>query len=178
MITAILILLVVVIIIAFLIFVSRQPDEFTITRSIAISTPPSAPFAQVNDFHQWLAWSPWEGIDPDLKRTYGGSAAGTGATYAWDGNNKVGAGSMTITDSQPAHLIRMNLDFLRPFTARNLTEFTFSPRGDHTIVTWTMSGKETFATKLFALVCNRDKIVGSMFTEGLEKMKAACEKSS
>ena len=179
MITAILFVLAIIIIIAFLVFIARQPDEFLVTRSVAISAKPDVPYAQVNDFHKWTAWSPWEGIDPAIKRTYGGPAeGGVGATYAWDGNNKVGAGCMTITESRSANLVRLNLDFLRPFAAKNLTEFTFSPRGDHTIVTWIMSGKETFMTKAFSLVCGRDRIVGGMFDQGLAKMKTVCESFS
>ena len=178
MITALLLVLAVVIIGAFLVFISRQPDEFLVTRSVAISTHPDVPYAQVNDLHKWVSWSPWEGIDPGLKRTHGGPESGVGATYAWEGNNKVGAGRMTITESQPAHLVRLDLDFLRPFAAKNLAEFTFSPRGGHTVVTWSMSGRETFGTKAFSLVCGRDRIVGTMFAQGLAKMKTVCESTS
>jgi Polyketide cyclase / dehydrase and lipid transport len=178
MITTILLLLAVVIIVAFLVFIARQPDEFLVTRSVAISTNPDVPFAQVNDLHKWVSWSPWEGIDPGLKRTYGGPESGVGATYAWDGNNKVSAGRMTITESQPANLVRLDLNFLRPFAANHLAEFAFSPRGGHTVVTWSLSGRETFFTKAFSLVCGRDRIVGGMFDQGLAKMKTVCESFS
>ena len=46
------------------------------------------------------AWSPWAKIDPAAKITFEGPPAGTGAGYTWAGNNKVGEGRMTITDSQ------------------------------------------------------------------------------
>src|SRR5678815_5795982 len=78
----------------FVIVVALRPAGFSITRSAMISAPPSVVFALVNDFHQWRDWSPWENIDPALKRTYEGPPAGEGATYSWVGNNQVGEGRM------------------------------------------------------------------------------------
>lgn len=160
---------------ALVIFIARQPDEFQIKRAVAVSAPASVPFAQVNDFHRWLGWSPWEGIDPNLKRTYEGPTEGVGTRYAWEGGSQVGAGIMTITESRAPGLIRLDLEFLRPFKARNVAEFTFDPQGDHTLVAWRMTGRETFVTKAFGLVFNRDKLVGGMFQKGLDKMKTVCE---
>ncbi len=175
MILAILLILAVLIGAASGLFIARQPDEFQITRTVAVSAPASVPFAHVNDFHQWIGWSPWEGIDPNLKRTYEGPAQGVGTRYTWDGSGQVGAGIMTITESRAPGLIRLDVEFLRPFKAANVVEFTFNPRGSHTIVAWSMSGRETFFTKAFGLIFNRDKLVGGMFQKGLEKMKAVCE---
>jgi hypothetical protein len=86
-------------------FVAMQPSRFRITRKATISAPAPAVFAQVNDFHKWESWSPWEKIDPALKRTYEGAPAGTGAIYSWAGNSQIGEGRMTIhrQGNQPAH---------------------------------------------------------------------------
>ena len=83
-------------------------------------------FAQVNDFQNWRAWSPWERLDPALKRSYDGPASGTGAKYAWIGNRNVGEGRMTIVDSRPGELVRIKLEFRRPFAATNTAEFASS----------------------------------------------------
>ena len=173
MITGIVLVLVVVVAV-FAIVVARQPDNFRITRSLAISAPASVAFAQVNDLHRWLAWSPWEGIDADLKRTYEGPVAGVGAKYGWEGK-KTGAGAMTIAQSQEPTSVRLDLDFLKPFKASNVVEFTFQPQGRDTVVSWTMTGKDTFVTKIFCLLCNRDKMCGDMFEQGLAKLKGVCE---
>src|SRR4051794_31674992 len=77
-------------IIVFVVIVALRPPGFKIERSAVIHAPPAAVFALINDFHEWTKWSPWEKMDPDLKRTYEGPAAGVGAKYAWAGNKKVG----------------------------------------------------------------------------------------
>src|SRR2546427_3505331 len=116
---------IVLIITVFCVVVAMQPAHYTVERSATINAPAPVVFAQVNDLHKWQAWSPWEKVDPALKRTYEGAPAGTGAIYAWSGNKNVGAGRMTITDSRPNERIQFSLEFLKPFKATNTAEFTF-----------------------------------------------------
>jgi hypothetical protein len=163
------------IIAAFVVVVALQPSQFRIARTATISAPAAEVFAQVNDFHNWTAWSPWERIDPSLKRTYEGAPAGTGAGYTWIGNKQVGEGRMTITECRPSELIRIKLEFLKPFTATNDAEFTFKPAGNQTAVTWSMSGKRPFLMKAVCLFMNMDKMVGGQFEEGLANMKSVVE---
>ena len=89
------------VVVVFLIVVALQPSDFKVERSATMRAPAPAAFAQVNDFQNWRAWSPWEKVDPALKRQYDGPKAGTGAIYAWQGNKDVGEGRMTITESRP-----------------------------------------------------------------------------
>src|SRR4029450_3396274 len=112
------------IVVIFVIVVALQPADFRVERTTTIAAPQAELFEQVNDFHKWDAWSPWAKLDPACKNTFGGAPAGKGATFAWDGNKKVGAGGRAIRASQPNNLIRINLEFLRPFKATNTTEFT------------------------------------------------------
>jgi hypothetical protein len=82
---------------------------------------------------------------------------------------------MTIVRSQEPAVIGIDLHFLKPFKATNAVEFAFQPQGPDTLVSWTMTGKDTFVTKIFCLLCNRDKMCGEMFTQGLTKLKGVCE---
>ena len=118
--------------------------EFRIERSATLAAPANAVFAQVNDFQNWRAWSPWERLDPALKRSYDGPASGTGAKYAWIGNRNVGEGRMTILDSRPGELVRIKLEFLRPFAATNTAEFRFEPADGGTAVTWSDERAQQF----------------------------------
>jgi hypothetical protein len=154
-----------------------QPDDFRIERSIAIAAPASAVFAQVNDFHKWQAWSPWEKMDPAMKRTFEGPAAGAGAMYSWVGNSKVGEGKMTLTASKASENIHIQLDFLKPMKATNQTEFIFKTEGKQTLVTWSMTGTKNFISKIFCLFMNMDKMVGGDFEKGLSALKESVESS-
>ena len=140
-----------------------------------MSAPPAAVFAQVIDFHKWEAWNPWGKIDPAMKQTYEGAPTGTGAIYTWIGNKEVGAGRMTITESRPSDLIRIKLEFLKPFAATNTAEFSFKPEGNHTAVTWSMFGEKNFMAKAIHLFMNMDKMIGGQFEKGLTEMKSIVE---
>ncbi len=164
-----------VIVVVFVGLVALQPSEFRVARSATISAPAPAVFAQVNDFHNWEAWSPWAKLDPAMKQTYDGAPAGTGAIYTWAGNNQVGEGRMTLTESRPNELIRIKLEFLKPFEATNIAEFTFTPEDNQTAVTWSMAGKSNFIAKAVHLFVNMDKMVGGKFEEGLARMKSVVE---
>lgn len=163
-------------IVLFIAVVAMQPADFKIVRSATVSAPAAIVFAQVNDFHKWDAWSPWAKLDPAMKQAFEGPESGTGAVYSWEGNNEVGAGRMTLTESRPSEFVRIKLEFLKPFAAVNTTEFSFAPQGsDATAVTWSMEGKNNFMSKAFCLFMNMDKMVGGDFEKGLAQMKAVAE---
>src|SRR3989449_10620061 len=174
MITNILIILA-VLLIAFVVVVALQPATFRVQRSTSISAPAPAVFSQVNDFHNWQAWSPWAKLDPAAKNSFEGAPAGQGAMFAWAGNSKVGEGRMTITESRPSELVRIKLEFVKPFAATNTAEFTFKPEVDRTAVTWSMFGHNNFVGKAVCLVMNMDKTVGGEFDKGLASMKSVAE---
>jgi hypothetical protein len=157
-------------------FVAIQPEDFRIVRATTISAPTEKVFDQVNDFHNWEAWSPWAKLDPQAKNTFEGPSSGKGAIFKWSGNSEVGEGKMTLTESRPPELVAIKLEFIRPFAATNDVEFTFHPASGDTIVTWSMSGKNNFMGKAMCLVMNMDKTVGGDFEKGLASMKAIVER--
>lgn len=165
-----------VLILLAILFIASQPSAFSVSRSTTFAASPSAVFPHVNDFHNWKEWSPWAKLDPTATETYEGTESGVGAIMSWNGNKKVGAGKMTILESQPSERVGINLEFFRPMKATNRTEFTFKPEGKQTAVNWTMTGTNGFVGKAFWLILNCDKMVGGDFEKGLASMKAIVEK--
>ena len=168
----------VAIVLVLVIIVAVQPSEFHVERSATISASPAEVFSQVNDFHAWEAWSPWEKMDPTMKKTYEGPPAGTGTIYSWVGNSQVGEGRMTLMESQPNDLIRIKLEFFKPFAGTNTAEFSFKPEGDQTLVTWRMDGQYSFIPKALNLVMNMDKMIGGQFETGLAQIKSVVEEAN
>jgi uncharacterized protein YndB with AHSA1/START domain len=165
-----------VVVVAVLIYAATKPDTFRIQRTTSIKAPPETIYALIEDFHRWEAWSPWEKIDPALKRSYSGSPSGKGAVYAWDGNKDVGQGRMEIVESSPPSKLTLKLDFMKPFEAHNRVVFTLLPQGDATTVTQAMDGPSPYLSKLMGLVFNIDRMVGDKYEEGLASLKALAEK--
>lgn len=153
--------------------IATRPNTFTLSRTATVPGTPDIAFALVNDFHRWGEWSPWDKLDPNMKRVYGGAESGTGATYAWAGNSEAGEGRMTIEESKANESVRIKLEFLKPFAATNLTTFTFKPAQDGVEVTWSMSGDNNFISKAFSLFFDMDSMVGKDFEKGLASMQTA-----
>jgi uncharacterized protein YndB with AHSA1/START domain len=171
----IILIAVAVLVVLLAVVVALRPADFKITRTGRISAPVGVVFDNVNDFHKWQAWSPWAKMDPNARSTFAGPVAGPGSSMEWAGNNKVGAGRMTILESRPNEAIQIKLEFFRPFKATHLAEFTFKPEGTQTAVTWTMTGKNNFMGKAFTLLMNCDKMIGSQFEEGLANLNSASQ---
>lgn len=163
------------IVVVVLLLASRKPDVFRVVRTTTIDAPPARVFGYLNDFREWRKWSPWEELDPNLQRTYSGADRGVGAKYAWEGDRKVGAGSMEIVESVSASKISLTLDFSRPFEAHNVTDFTFEPVGSGTKVTWDMHGPNQCMGKVMSVFMDMDAMVGKDFEKGLAKLKMVAE---
>ncbi len=154
---------------------ASKPDTFSIERVAGIKASPEKIFALINDFHKWSTWSPWEKIDPNMKRTFSGAKSGKGAVYAWEGNKKAGSGRMEITDVKNPSSIIIKLDFIKPFEANNFLEYKLEKSGDSTAVTWKMYGPNTFFGKIMSIFFNMDKLIGKDFETGFANLKAAVE---
>ncbi len=161
---------------AILAYAATKPDTFRVQRSAHINASPETIFPHIDTLANWPAWSPWEKMDPAMKKTASGPTHGKGAAVAWDGNSDVGTGRMEITDSNPPSKITLSLNFLKPFEAHNTAEFTLERTGDGTHVTWAMFGPQTYPMKLMNVFVNCDQMIGKDFEAGLANLTALTEK--
>ena len=170
-------LLLILMAVAFGAYISNLPPAFRVERTALINATPSAIFDHINDLKKWNAWSPWAKKDPNTKMTYEGPSAGKDAAFAWVGNDQVGEGRMTITESKPTDAIRMRLDFVKPFAGTSQSGFDIKPEGGKTRVTWFLSGEQSFVERAICTLMrmNMDKMVGTDYEQGLENLKAIVE---
>ncbi|MGY1740090.1 MULTISPECIES: SRPBCC family protein [unclassified Blastococcus] len=150
-------------------------DTYTVERSATIAAPPQRVYEEIVDFHRWPAWSPWEDIDPAMRREYSGAGSGVGAAYAWSGNRKAGAGRMTVVEAAEPSRVRIDLVFEKPFKAHDEIIFAIAPDSGGSRVTWTMLGRRTLAVRLMGMVRSMDAMVGPDFERGLGRLRAAVE---
>jgi uncharacterized protein YndB with AHSA1/START domain len=166
---------VVILVTALLGFAATKPDTLRVQRVTSIKAPPEKLFPFIADFHQWGAWSPYEKLDPTMKRTYTGPVNGKGAVYEWEGQGKAGAGRMEITDASPASKVTIKLDFIKPFEGHNIAEFTLEPSGGSTSVMWAMYGPNPYLAKVMSVFVNMDNMIGKDFETGLANLKTIAE---
>lgn len=158
-------------------YAATRPDTFRVERMATVKAPPEKIYPLIQDFHAWSGWSPWERVDPGMRRTYGGAPSGVGAEYAWDGDKNVGKGRMRIVEAAPPSRVVVQLDFEKPFEGHSVARFTLTPAGDGTAVTWAMQGESRFVGKLISVFMSMDRMIGDQFETGLANLKALAEKA-
>ena len=167
-------LVIVILIAVIVIYAASKPDDFHVERSVSIHASAPKIFALINDFHLWNDWTPYN-KDPNMQKTYSGSALGVGAHYAWEGNKDVGKGEITIRTSTPSQRIEFDLHMIEPFEGHNLAAFTLTPDGANTKVTWSLDDKQKLLVKVMSLFMDMDKMIGKDFEVGLAQLKVLAE---
>ena len=162
---------------AVLIYAATKPDLFRVERSISIKAAPETIYPLISNLHQFISWSPYEKMDPQMKRSFSGPDSGKGAIYEWNGNSQVGHGRMEIISADPHSGVLVQLDFISPMEAHNVAEFKLRPQGQYTTVTWSMSGPAPYLSKVMTLFFSMDKMIGDQFEEGLRNLKVRAEQS-
>jgi uncharacterized protein YndB with AHSA1/START domain len=168
-------LLIVVCVGAVLAMAMSKPNTYHVERKATIAASPETVFPMINNLHTWQEWSPWEHLDPNMKREFSGPDAGVGAAYAWSGIDKVGTGKMTITESQPNSHLAVRLDFEKPFQASDQVAFDLLPSGSGTEVTWSMGGNHNMMSKVMCVFTSMDAMIGPDFERGLGTLKTVAE---
>lgn len=148
---------------------------YQVERGRKIAAPPDAVLERIVDFRRWTEWSPWEDLDPEQTRMYGGAEQGVGATYAWEGNRKAGAGSMEITGVDPHGTVTVELRFLRPMRSEATVTFSVVPDGEGSEITWSMTGAQTRLMRVLSLVWSMDRMLGKEFDKGLDRLQERAE---
>jgi len=167
---------VVVLFTALLIFAGTKPDTFRVERTKSVKTSPAKILSLIDDFHKWGDWSPWEKLEPAMKRTYSGADRGKGSGYAWEDNNRIGKGRMEIIDISPPSRVIIKLDFEKPMEGHNVADFTLEGKGDSTMVRRAMYSPNPHLAKGISIFFGMDKMIGKDFETGLIHLKAVAEK--
>lgn len=171
-------IVVVALVILLVALVTSRPSTFEVERAGYVGATPDAVYAQLTDFNRWGSWSPWEKLDPAMKRTVTGTPGTVGHGYSWEGNAKAGEGSMTIAALTPPERVVIRLDFVKPWKATDTVSFDVRPEGSGSRVIWTMKGRHSLVTKAFAIFMNMDEMVGKDFEQGLANLRTVTERET
>lgn len=142
--------------------------KMQIERSIVIDAPVDKVYNILNDFNQWIVWSPWLIMSPQAKVTVSEDAK----SYEWDGE-RVGSGSMRILSEDVNKSIDYDLVFLKPWKSQANVRFILEHEEDTTKVTWTMDSGLPFF--MFFMKKMMEAFVGADYERGLDMLKAYAE---
>ena len=144
-------------------------------RSVTIAAPSDVVYGHVSTLGAMDKWSPWNDLDPAMKKTLEGTDGTKGATAKWEGNKDVGKGEQRIDTVMENKGIRTHLTFLEPWQQECNAGVDLAAAGDSTKVTWFMEGENGFMGKVMGVFMDMDAMIGKDFEKGLGRLKTMVE---
>jgi uncharacterized protein YndB with AHSA1/START domain len=161
--------------IVFVGYVSTRPGHFHYERSGVINAPAERIYPYLVDFQKGNEWSPYEKMDPNMKKTYSGTGGVPGAVMTFEGNSNVGTGSLELLKTEMNKSVEIRLRMTKPMPADNLIVYTLTPEGDGTRFTWSLSGDGGFLGKLMSVLIDCEKMIGGQLDQGIANLKTLVE---
>jgi len=155
--------------------------RYTIEREIDINKPRQVVFDYIRYLKNQDYYNKWVMMDPNMKKSFDGNDGTGGFVYAWDGNNKAGAGEQEIKKIVEGRRIDIEVRFKRPFkgVAQTYMETGSGSNAgtiqDCTRVKWAIGNQMGYPMNLMLLFINMDKLLGRDIEISLSNLKAILE---
>jgi effector-binding domain-containing protein len=159
-----------VLLVFIIILVIAMPTTYHVERSITINAPRNIVYDQVSYFENFIKWSPWSKLDPDMSYEINGQDGSEGTVYSWSGNDSVGVGRLTNV-SVTSDRIEQKLDFSSPWESHDITYYEFEDTAEGVKVIWGMDGHMKRPLNLMGLFMNMDNMIGTSYEDGLSELK-------
>lgn len=165
----------VILLVAFVGFVLTRESQFNYERSEVIAAPAERIFPYISDLKMGEQWSPYEKMDPDMKKNFIGPDGQVGSVMEFEGNSDVGAGKLEILKLVPNEFVELKLTMTEPVHMENLIAYKLTPEQEGTRFSWSMYGDSGFFGKVMSVFVDCEKMVGEQFTAGIANLKAVVE---
>lgn len=150
------------------------PTNMNTIRTTTIDAPASMVYAEVVDFKNWEAWSPWEGQDTTMVTTYEGADKGEGAIMKWT-SQQMGGGMQTLTEAVENESIKTTLTFT-DWEGESKADWTFNETDGKTEVSWSMESSEfPFMARGIMLLMGGNASLEEDYDKGLAALKEVVE---
>jgi len=165
------ILLIILVLAVVLMYFSPKTLEFEET--VVIEAPTNKIYNIVNDITEWNSWTTFSELDVEAKNSYTKKTEGVGAQWDWDGNDKVGKGSLKIIESVKDAKVVSQYDFNNMKT-NPVNQMIFANDNGKTKVNWSFNGGETsFFMRPFNFI--RKKGLQNTYAASLKNLKKIVE---
>jgi carbon monoxide dehydrogenase subunit G len=163
------------VLIAFLGYVASRDGHFLYEKSGVINAPAEKIFPYLSNFRLGGQWSPYEKIDPNMKKTFSGQDGQVGSVMEFEGNSEAGSGKLELMEVKPNEMVQIKLTMTKPFYAENTIIYQLIPEGSGTRFSWSMSGDGGFLGKLIGVLIDCEKMVTDQFVTGINNLKTLIE---
>ena len=161
----------------FFLYIGTRKGKFSYQVTEKFEAPASVIFPYLRDLTLGSQWSPFEKVDPNLKREYIGPSNQVGGKLVFQGNREAGSGSIEILKIEENKIVELRLIMTAPFPADNIVRYELKEEVDGTLLSWTMSGDGGYLGKFLTFFVDCEKLVTDQFRAGLVNLKNLIEEA-
>lgn len=151
--------------------------SYEVKRSTVVQATSAEVWPYLSNLENMQPWSPWRRMDSTMVVTFNGDPGKVGSSYSWE-SPKMGKGQQTLTALDPNKRADYDLKFIMPMgESVSQTYFTLADTTGGTKVTWGITGKNGFMSRVFSNFMNFDAMMGKDFENGLTYLKEEMAKN-
>ncbi|TXJ00553.1 MAG: polyketide cyclase [Chryseobacterium cucumeris] len=171
-------LLLATLLIILLIWAAFIPGDCQYEKSISINAPVEKVWQNTNTLKAMDQWSPWNDLDPGMKKEWTGTTGQHGEKVCWDSKNKqAGKGCQELEKVDEAgKRIDTAIKFLTPYESEANAYVTVVPEGNGSKATWGFTSEIPYPFTLMKLFMNMEDAGGKDYQKGLSRLKTLSEK--
>ena len=149
--------------------------QYKVERTILINEQSDVIINRIKSLKKFQSWSPWADEDPNQKNTFEGIDGTVGSKLKWEGNEKVGKGTMTITAITDS-CVTYDLNFIEPFKSISKSYYITKKKPQGSLLTWGMIGENPYPINVITSFIDMDGMIGKDFEKGRLKLRNQLEK--
>jgi hypothetical protein len=123
-------------------------------------------------------WSPWNDLDPNMKKDWTGTTGQPGEKVCWKSAKKeAGEGCQEVKKVDAANKrIDTEIVFLTPYKSEAKAYVTVVPEGNGSKATWGFTSTIPYPFTIMKLFMNMEGAIGKDYQKGLSRLKDLSEK--
>ncbi|RKT01827.1 SRPBCC family protein [Chryseobacterium defluvii] len=164
--------------ILWLVIAALISGECKYEKSISINAPAEKVWQNTNTLRAMDQWSPWNDLDPGMKKDWTGTTGQPGEKVCWESQKEeAGKGCQEVAKVDAASKrIDTNIQFLTPYESEARAYVTVVPEGNGSKATWGFTSEIPYPFTVMKLFMNLEDAIGKDYQKGLSRLKEMSEK--
>jgi hypothetical protein len=145
-------------------------------KSISINAPVEKVWQNTNTLKAMDQWSPWNDLDPKMKKDWTGTTGQPGEKVCWE-SKEAGNGCQEVKKADASKKrIDTEIKFLTPYESEANAYVTVVPEGNGSKATWGFTSKIPYPFTVMKMFMNMEDAIGKDYQKGLSRLKEMSEK--
>lgn len=144
-------------------------------KSISINAPVEKVWQNTNTLRGMDEWSPWNDLDPGMKKDWIGTAGQAGEKVCWESKTAGNGCQEVIKIDAAKKRIDTEITFLTPYKSEAHAYVSVVPEGNGSKATWGFTSKIPYPFTVMKIFMDMEGVIGKDYEKGLSRLKEISE---